>query len=118
MLGANATRTGPSPRLTYMPRPDPGEARIAAYFVAAGAESPETARPLVELPPIDPLYLATLCARGVVHEATAGRFHWNAAARRPAPRRWGWWIVAALVVLLGPILFLHLTTPGPGAGTP
>lgn len=101
-----------------MPRRDPGEARVAAYFAAAGAESPETARSLAELPPIDPPYLATLRARGVVHEAAAGRFYWDAAGRRSAPRRWGRWIVAVLIVFLGPILFLHFTTPGPGAGAP
>ena len=101
-----------------MPRPDPGEARVAACFAAAGAESPETARPLAELPPIDTVYLATLQARGLVHETPAGRFYWDAASRRPAPRRLGRWIIIALIVLLGPILFLQLTTPGPGAGSP
>ena len=101
-----------------MSRPDPGEARVATYFADAGAESPETARPLAELPPIDAAYLSSLRARGLVHEAAAGRFYWSAAARRSAPRRWTWWIVAGLIVLLGPILFLHLTTPGPGGGSP
>ena len=73
---------------------------------ALGARSPETARPLADIPAGEQRHLRTWIARGVVRESPPGMFWYDAEAQAAHVRRTVPWIVGLMVMLLGGTMVL------------
>ena len=87
------------------------EGAVRDAFEALGATSPAAARPLAELPDLDPDHLAALVDRGIVREGPPGHFYYYRRVGRRLRRTIVKMLLFWLVVVLVPLLLIKLREP-------